>query len=327
VVLDGIPSDFPLDLDLVQRDLDKRKPGTSKLVSGRKEPDQLKVLSGLYEGRTTGAPLTFTFQNSDAQKDDYEKIRELFRPGHADFTYRQKYRNRDPYGGGRSSARETIGRVVAGSVASQYLAKWGIRVQGRVSRVGSVLEDQEKMMQEVLLAKQDGDSIGGQVEVQATGVPAGVGEPIYEKLDARLAYALMSINAVKAVEIGDGVEVVAKRGSRNNDQMGSEGFKTNHCGGILGGISTGEPIIARITLKPTPSIFKTQETLSTSGEEAEIQLRGRHDPCVAYRAVVVAEAMMAQVLLDMILMSRALQGNQQKFFLESEEEASQRESI
>jgi len=305
VTIDGIPADFPLDLDWLNKDLQRRKPGTSKLVSSRKEEDSFTILSGFFEGRTTGAPLSFSFLNQDVRKKDYEKNLSVIRPGHADYTYGIKYQNYDPYGGGRSSARETIGRVVAGSIAAQFLKEWGIVVQGELTRVGSVSEDTEGMRQEALKAKQDGDSVGGQVVVRASGVPAGIGEPVYEKLDARLAYALMSINAVKAVEIGDGVDVAGKRGSENNDQMNADGFLSNHCGGILGGISTGEEIFVRISLKPTPSIFCEQNTINSRGEATKLKLRGRHDPCVAFRAVVVAEAMVSQVLLDMILMAMA----------------------
>ena len=304
VTIDGVPPDFNLDLEHLKRNLTRRKPGTSKLLSGRKEQDLFTILSGYHAERTTGAPLTFSFKNEDCRKVDYEKFAGVFRPGHADFTYWAKYKNYDPFGGGRYSARETIGRVVAGSIAAQFLERWSISVQGTVSRVGDKT-DLAEMEQEALKAKQNGDSIGGQVEIIARGVPAGIGEPVYEKLDARLAYALMSINAVKAVEIGDGVSIVEKRGSEANDAMSSEGFKSNHCGGILGGISTGDEIIIRVSLKPTPSIFHEQNTVNYLGEEVFLNLRGRHDPCVAFRAAVVAEAMVCLVLFDLILMAIA----------------------
>lgn len=304
VTIDGVPPNFVLDLEHLRENLGRRKPGTSNLVSGRKEKDLFMILSGYHEGRTTGAPLTFSFDNEDCRKGDYEKFAGIFRPGHADFTYWAKYGNYDPSGGGRYSARETIGRVVAGSIAAQFLKRWGITVHGAVSRVGEKVEPIQ-MEQEALKAKQDGDSIGGQVEIVARGVPPGIGEPIYEKLDARLAYALMSINAVKGVEIGDGVSVVGKRGSEANDEMDAGGFKTNHCGGILGGISTGAEIFARVSLKPTPSIFRDQNTVNYEGQEVTLKLRGRHDPCVAFRAAVVAEAMVCQVLFDLILLAIA----------------------
>ncbi|MCJ8345302.1 chorismate synthase [bacterium] len=303
VILDGVPSNFPLDLQKIQDDLDRRKPGQNKLMSQRKEEDTFELVSGFFEGKTTGTPLTFLVKNKDQRSRSYNNIIDLYRPGHADYTYHKKYENYNPYGGGRSSARETLCRVIAGAVAKQFLEKFSIQIEAHLCQVGEVKDDLEAMHNEILRVKKMGNSIGGKIKIVAKNVPVGVGEPIYEKLDARLAYALMSINAVKAVEIGDGVDVVDKLGSENNDIIKKDGkFLTNHAGGILGGISSGQEIVATMSIKPTPSIFINQETTNKENEELEFQLKGRHDPCVALRAPVIGEAMMAQVIFDLMLL-------------------------
>lgn len=306
VVIDGVPSNFPLNLDFIQAELDRRRPGSSQFTTPRKESDQFELLSGFFEGRTTGAPLSFMIANHNTRSKDYDELRKLYRPGHADFTYHKKYVNYDPYGGGRSSARETAGRVIAGAIAKQFLERKGVNIQARLIQVGSVQGDMDDLQNEILRVKQDGDSIGGVVEVRAKGVPVGWGEPTYDKLDARLAYAMMGLHAVKAVEIGDGVEVVARQGSQNNDEIGPQGFLTNSSGGVLGGISTGQELVARVHIKPTASIFKSQQTIDRDGNSQILELRGRHDPCVALRAVVILESIMAHVLFDLSLLAGAL---------------------
>lgn len=303
VILDGVPSNFPLDLKQIQKDLDRRKPGQNKLMSQRKEDDEFELVSGFFEGKTTGTPLTFLVKNKDQKSRSYTDIVNLYRPGHADFTYHKKYKNYNPYGGGRSSARETLARVIAGAVAKQYLDQFGIKIEARLTQVGEVIASEELMNQEILRVKKLKNSIGGKIQVVAKNVPIGVGEPIYEKLDARLAYGLMSINAVKAVEIGDGVQVVTKLGSQNNDILRKDNlFESNHAGGILGGISTGQDVIASVSIKPTPSIFISQQTVNKKNEEVEFDLKGRHDPCVALRAPVIVESMVAQVIFDLMLL-------------------------
>ena len=306
VVIDGVPPNFKLDLEFIQSELDRRRPGSSKLTTARKEKDKFELLSGFFEGRTTGAPLSFIIKNENKRGKDYEVLRSLYRPGHADYTYHKKYKNYDPYGGGRSSARETAGRVIAGAIAKQYLALNGISVVANLKQVGKVQGEFEVLQAEILKVKQQGNSIGGVIEVIANGVPAGWGEPTYEKLDARLAYALMGLHAVKAVEIGDGVDVVGRSGLENNDEISPEGFKSNSSGGVLGGISTGQPIVARVHIKPTASVFHPQNTIDREGNPQVLDLRGRHDPCVALRAVVIVEAIVATVLFDLCLLANAL---------------------
>ena len=238
VVIDGVPPNFKLDLEFIQSELERRRPGSSKLTTARKEKDKFELLSGFFEGRTTGAPLSFIIRNENKRGKDYEILTNLYRPGHADYTYHKKYKNYDPYGGGRSSARETAGRVIAGAIAKQYLAVSGTSVEANLIQVGETRGELNVLQAEILKVKQKGNSIGGVIEVVANGVPVGWGEPTYEKLDARLAYALMGLNAVKAVEIGDGINVVGRFGSENNDELTPEGFKSNSSGGVLGGIST-----------------------------------------------------------------------------------------
>ncbi len=306
VVIDGVPSNFPLDLKFIQDELDRRRPGSTKFTTSRKESDKFELLSGIYEGRTTGAPLSFLVTNNNKRGKDYEILKNVYRPGHADYTYHKKYTNYDPYGGGRSSARETIGRVIAGAIAKQFLSHRGVSVEAKLKQVGQVKGDLDILQAEILRVKQQGDSIGGIIEVTADGVPVGWGEPTAEKLDARLAYALMGLHAVKAVEIGDGVSVVGRRGSENNDELTPQGFKANSSGGVLGGISTGQQIIARVHVKPTASIFKPQNTIDRKGHPKVLDLKGRHDPCVALRAVVIVEAIVAIVLFDLSLLATAL---------------------
>ncbi len=300
VVIDGCPSGMELDEQDIQPFLDRRRPGTSPLTSPRQEQDKVEILSGIFEGKTTGAPIALLVRNHDQQSKDYEEFREKFRPGHADFTYREKYGIRDHRGGGRSSGRETIGRVAAGAVAVKYLSAHGITVTGKILAVHGKTDPGE-IQQEILSAKDAGDSVGGIVEITARGCPPGLGDPVFGKLDALIAGAMMGIGAVKGVEIGDGFAAAGRFGSENNDSMTKDGFASNHAGGILGGISSGQDIIVRIAVKPTPSIEKTQQTRDIHGNAVGISIRGRHDPCIVPRIVPVAEAMLALVLADCML--------------------------
>jgi chorismate synthase len=299
-VIDGCPSGIVLSEADIQPLLDRRKPGTSPLTSPRKEGDRVEILSGVFEGKTTGTPIAMIVRNEDKQSKDYESLREVFRPGHADFTFQEKYGIRDHRGGGRSSGRETIGRVAAGALALKYLAGKGITITGKIVSVHGKT-DPKTIEQEILTAKEAGDSVGGVVEVMAKGCPAGLGDPVFGKLDAGIAAALMGIGAVKGVEIGDGFAVAGTYGSENNDAMTKAGFASNHAGGILGGISSGQDIVVRIAVKPTPSIAKQQQTRDIHGNVVEISVGGRHDPCIVPRIVPVAEAMFALVLMDALL--------------------------
>ncbi|MDD1699222.1 MAG: chorismate synthase [Methanoregula sp.] len=300
VVIDGCPPGLELDEQDIQPFLDRRRPGTSPLTSPRQEQDRVEILSGIFEGRTTGAPVALLVRNQDQLPKDYEELREKFRPGHADFTYLEKYGVRDHRGGGRSSGRETIGRVAAGAVAVKYLSAYGISVTGKILAVHGKT-DTDQIQREILLAKGADDSVGGIVEITARGCPAGLGDPVFGKMDALIAGAMMGIGAVKGVEIGDGFAVAGMFGSDNNDQMTKDGFVSNHAGGILGGISSGQDIIVRIAVKPTPSIAKAQQTRDIYGNIVEISVKGRHDPCIVPRIVPVAEAMLALVLVDCML--------------------------
>ncbi len=321
-VVDGVPAGLVIDEDFIQSELDRRRPGKSKFATQRKESDKVEILSGVFEGKSTGTPIAMVIFNKDQKSKDYSNIKDIFRPGHADFTYYYKYGIRDYRGGGRSSARETAARVAAGAVAKLLLREFGIEVEAGVCEVAGIEAkkydfvyaknseifaldpDMEEQQKEVILkAKERHDSVGGAVLVRARGVPVGLGEPIYYKLDAVLASALMSINAAKAVEIGRGIEASRLYGSQNNDQIGSEGFMSNNAGGILGGISNGEEVVAKVYFKPTPSIFQKQRSVDIHGNEVEVELKGRHDPFVAARGSVVAEAMMALVLADMLLLN------------------------
>lgn len=324
-IIDGCPPGLAIDEADMQHDLDRRRPGTSRYTTARREPDQVKILSGVFEGQTTGTSIVLVIENTDQRSQDYSNIKDQFRPGHADYTYQQKYGLRDYRGGGRSSARETAMRVAAGAVAKKYLKQvHGIEIKGYLSQLGPIcaeildfdqvehnafffpdaakLEQLDEYMREL---KKSGDSIGAKVSVVATNVPVGLGEPVFDRLDADIAHALMGINAVKGVEIGDGFAVVNQKGSEHRDLMSPEGFASNHAGGILGGISSGQPIVAHIAMKPTSSISVPGESMTVQGERAEVVTKGRHDPCVGIRAVPIAEAMLAIVLMDHLLRHRA----------------------
>ena len=321
-VVDGVPAGLEIDEAYIQSELDRRKPGQSDLTTARKESDRVEILSGVFEGKSTGTPIAMVIFNQDQKSRDYSNIKDLFRPGHADFSYWHKYGIRDYRGGGRSSARETAARVAAGAIAKLLLKELGVVIEAGVVEVAGIesknydfdfaLKSKLKALdpavepaqiEAVSHAKKSHDSVGGAVLVRARGVPVGLGEPLYHKLDSQLAAAFMGINAAKAVEIGDGIEACRLKGSQNNDAITKEGFASNHSGGILGGISNGDTIVAKVWFKPTPSIFKEQTTLNTAGEEIEYKLQGRHDPCVAIRGVVVCEAMMALTLADMALLN------------------------
>jgi len=328
-IVDGVPPGIPLTEADIQHDLDRRRPGTSRYTTQRREPDQVKILSGVFEGVTTGTSIGLLIENTDQRSQDYGAIKDLFRPGHADYTYEQKYGLRDYRGGGRSSARETAMRVAAGAIAKKYLQmKHGIVVRGYLAQIGDVacelkdwsiveenpffcpdaskLEALDELMRGL---KKEGDSIGAKVTVLAENVPPGLGEPVFDRLDADLAHALMSINAVKGVEIGDGFAVVSQRGSQHRDEIRANGFQSNHAGGILGGISSGQTISANLAMKPTSSITVPGNTITRDGAEVEMITKGRHDPCVGIRAVPIAEAMMAIVLMDHLLRQRAQNGD------------------
>ncbi|WP_210480293.1 chorismate synthase [Pantoea ananatis] len=328
-IVDGVPPGIPLTEADIQHDLDRRRPGTSRYTTQRREPDQVKILSGVCEGVTTGTSIGLLIENTDQRSQDYGAIKDLFRPGHADYTYEQKYGTRDYRGGGRSSARETAMRVAAGAIAKKYLQmKHDIVVRGYLAQIGdvacelkdwSIVEDNpffcpdaDKLdaLDELMRGlKKEGDSIGAKVTVMAENVPPGLGEPVFDRLDADLAHALMSINAVKGVEIGDGFAVVNQRGSQHRDEIRASGFQSNHAGGILGGISSGQTISANLAMKPTSSITVPGKTITRDGEEVEMITKGRHDPCVGIRAVPIAEAMMAIVLMDHLLRQRAQCGD------------------
>ena len=323
-IIDGCPPGLSLTEADMQHDLDRRRPGTSKYTTQRREADEVKILSGVFEGVTTGTSIGLLIENTDQRSKDYGNIKDLFRPGHADYTYHQKYGVRDYRGGGRSSARETAMRVAAGAVAKKYLkTQFGLEIAGFLSQMGDVkvetidyafiednaffcpdpnkIDELDALIREL---KKSGDSIGAKISVVARGVPVGLGEPVFDRLDADLAHALMSINAVKGVEIGDGFDVVTQRGSQHRDELTQDGFKTNHAGGVLGGISSGQDIVAHIALKPTSSITIPGETITTTGESAEVITKGRHDPCVGIRGVPIAEAMVAITLMDHLLRHR-----------------------
>ena len=324
-VVDGCPPGLALDEADLQEDLDRRAPGRSKYTTQRKEPDQVRILSGVFEGRTTGTPIGLVIENVDQKSKDYSAIKEVYRPAHADFTYEQKYGVRDYRGGGRASARETAMRVAAAGIAKKYLAELcGLTVRGYVSQVGDIRPDfgswdavadseffspdpnvDARIAELIDQLRRDGDSIGAEVTVVASGVPVGLGEPVFAKLDADLAAGLMSINAVRGVALGDGFDVVTQRGTEHRDEMSGSGFLSNHAGGTLGGISSGQDIVARIALKPTSSLTTPGQSVNRSGDEVEVVTKGRHDPCVGIRAVPIAEAMVALVLMDHVLRQRA----------------------
>jgi chorismate synthase len=324
-VVDGCPPGLALCEADIQHDLDRRKPGTSRHVTQRRESDTVEILSGVFEGKTTGTPIALLIRNEDQRSKDYGNIHETFRPGHADYTYTQKYGFRDHRGGGRSSARETAVRVAAGAVAKKWLAeRYGVVIRGYLSQLGdiqmpfvswdgvndnpffsadpSVVPALEDYMDAL---RKSGDSIGAKLTVVAENVPVGWGEPVYDRLDAEIAYALMGINAAKGVEIGDGFACVTQKGSEHGDEMTPQGFLSNHAGGILGGISTGQQIVAHLAIKPTSSIRIPRHSINRQGEPVMVETHGRHDPCVGIRATPIAEAMLALVLIDHALRHRA----------------------
>ncbi|MEN3756615.1 chorismate synthase [Aeromonas veronii] len=324
-VVDGCPPGLEISEADLQGDLDRRKPGTSRYTTPRREPDEVKILSGVFEGKTTGTSIGLLIENTDQRSKDYSDIKDLFRPGHADYTYHQKYGQRDYRGGGRSSARETAMRVAAGAIAKKYLKQvHGIEITGFLSQLGPIkaeafdapqieqnpfffpdagkLEELDQYMRDL---KKEGNSIGAKVQVIARNVPVGLGEPVFDRLDADIAHAMMGINAVKGVEIGDGFAVVEQKGSEHRDEMTPAGFASNHAGGILGGISSGQDIVVSMALKPTSSITVPGKTINAEGEAIEMITKGRHDPCVGIRAVPIAEAMLALVLMDHLLRHRA----------------------
>lgn len=324
-IIDSCPPGLPLTAADIQADLDRRKPGTSRHVTQRREADEVEILSGVFEGKTTGTPIALLIRNTDQRSKDYGDIARQFRPGHADYTYWHKFGTRDYRGGGRSSARETAARVAAGAVAKKWLhAYFGTEIVCWVTQVGeheiafegeefigqnpffaanqSQIADLERYMDSV---RKSLDSVGAKLRIEARNVPVGLGEPVFDRLDAEIAYALMSINAVKGVEIGDGFDVVAQRGSLHGDELTPQGFKSNHSGGILGGISTGQTITANFAIKPTSSIATPRQSIDIDGNAVEIATHGRHDPCVGLRAAPIAEAMLALVLMDHALRHRA----------------------
>nr|VFJ93905.1 MAG: chorismate synthase [Candidatus Kentron sp. H]VFJ94683.1 MAG: chorismate synthase [Candidatus Kentron sp. H]VFK01210.1 MAG: chorismate synthase [Candidatus Kentron sp. H] len=323
-VVDGCPPNLALCEADIQPDLDRRRPGKTRHTTQRREADRISILSGVFEGRTTGAPIGLLIENTDARSRDYDTIKDIFRPGHADYTYHRKYGHRDYRGGGRSSARETAMRVAAGAIAKKYLGEhYGVRVRGYLARLGplrpsgfdwaavernpffcpdaELVPELEAYMDAL---RKEGNSIGARVTVTATGVPPGWGEPIFDRLDADIAHALMSINAVKGVEIGAGFAAIEQKGTEHRDEMTPEGFLSNHAGGILGGISSGQAIIASIALKPTSSLRLPGRGINRRGEAVEVITEGRHDPCVGIRATPIAEAMLAIVLMDHALRHR-----------------------
>ena len=327
-IVDGCPPGLELAEEDIQPDLDRRKPGQSKYTTQRKEGDRVRILSGVFEGRTTGTPIGVRVENEDQKSKDYGAIKDIFRPAHADYTYQNKYGIRDYRGGGRSSARETTMRVAAGAIAKKYLKEQnGISIQGYLSAIGHIrpeasdlnivnenaffcpdyskLDEIAKLIDDM---RRQGDSIGAEVSVLAKGVPIGLGEPVFSRLDADLASALMGINAVKGVEVGDGMAVSAQRGTEHRDEMTPNGFTSNHAGGILGGISSGQDILLKMALKPTSSLTTPGQSIDIYGNPVEVITKGRHDPCVGIRATPIGEAMVALVLMDHLLRHRGQMG-------------------
>ncbi|WAK00319.1 chorismate synthase [Methylobacter sp. YRD-M1] len=324
-IVDGCPPGLSLTEADLQQDLDRRKPGTSRHTTQRREADEVRILSGVFEGKTTGTPIGLLIENTDQRSKDYSKIADSFRPGHADYTYQHKYGIRDYRGGGRSSARETAMRVAAGGIAKKYLKEQaGIEIRGYLSQLGPIEIEKidwniidsnpffcpdadkiEEMAAYMDALRKEGESIGARVNVVATNVPPGLGEPVFDRLDADLAHALMSINAVKGVEIGDGFACIDSKGTQFRDEITPDGFLSNHAGGILGGISSGQAIVASMALKPTSSLRLPGKSINRQGEAVEVITEGRHDPCVGIRATPIAEAMMAIVLMDHFLRHRA----------------------
>lgn len=323
-IIDGCPPGVELNEAVIQTYLDRRKPGNNRYTTQRREADAVKILSGVFAGKTTGTPIGLLIENTDQRSHDYSDIQNLFRPGHADYTYEHKYGHRDYRGGGRSSARETAMRVAAGAIAQTWLQQHGIEIRAAMTQMGAVraeayhwdavrendffFPDPSKIsaLDGVIRdLKKAGDSVGARIRVEALGLPPGLGEPVFDRLDADIAKALMSINAVKGVEIGAGFDVIEQRGSEHRDEMTPTGFLSNHSGGVLGGISTGQPLVAEIALKPTSSIRIPGQTIDRFGAAQEVVTKGRHDPCVGIRAVPIAEAMVALVVIDHMLRHRA----------------------
>lgn len=328
-VVDGCPPGLTLAVEDIQRELDRRRPGTSRHVTQRQEADQVEILSGIFEGKTTGTPIALLIRNVDARSKDYSAIADTFRPGHADFAYFKKYGVRDPRGGGRSSARLTAPTVAAGAIAKKWLAEqYGVTVRGYMSQLGpismpfkswehvphnpfysadpDIVAELESYMDRL---RKDGDSAGARIEVIAEGLPAGWGEPIYDRLDADIAHAMMGLNAVKGVEIGAGFHSIVQRGSEHGDEITPEGFLTNNAGGVLGGISTGQPITVSLAIKPTSSIRVERRSIDRAGNPVSVQTLGRHDPCVGIRATPIAESLLAIILADHALRHRAQCGD------------------
>jgi len=321
-IVDGVPAGINIDEEFIQSEMDRRKPGKTKFETQRKESDRIEILSGVFEGKTTGTPISMVLYNENQKSRDYSNVKDLFRPGHADFTYFHKYGIRDYRGGGRSSARETSARVAAGAIAKLMIEQLGIKVTSGICEVAGIksemydfdhakkseifaLDKEVELKQKKAIedALKEHDSVGGVALVKASGVPIGLGEPMYHKLDGQIANAMMGLNAVKGVEIGDGCESSRLKGSVNNDQISSKGFLSNHSGGILGGISNGDDILVKVYFKPTPSIFHEQQTVNTNKEDTKYHLKGRHDPCVALRGSVVCESMLSLILADMVLLN------------------------
>jgi chorismate synthase len=321
-IVDGVPAGIKIDEEFIQSEMDRRKPGQNKFATARKEGDVVEILSGVFEGITTGTPISMVIFNENQKSSDYSNVKDLFRPGHADFTYFNKYGTRDYRGGGRSSARETAARVAAGAIAKLLLKELNIDIKSGICEIDGIQAStfdfenvsnseifaldknvEEAQKNAILEAKNSHNSVGGVALINVTNAPIGLGEPLYFKLDSQIANAMMGINAVKAVEIGDGALSSRVKGYDNNDQIRKSGFKTNHSGGILGGISNGDDINVKVYFKATPSIFIEQETIDIYNNEVECKLKGRHDPCVAVRGSVVAESMMALVLADMVLLN------------------------
>jgi chorismate synthase len=321
-VIDGVPAGIKIDKEFIQSEMDRRKPGKNQFETQRSEADKIDILSGVFEGYSTGTSLAMVLYNQNQKSKDYSNIKDIFRPGHADFTYFNKYGIRDYRGGGRSSARETSTRVAAGAVAKLLLKEVGIKIQSGIYSINGIdaqnidfeyakqndifaldKDIQKQQKEAILKAKNTHNSVGGVALIKATNMPIGLGEPIYYKLDSIIADAMMSINAVKAVEIGDGIKSSFSTGLENNDTISKDGFNSNHSGGILGGISNGEDLIVKVHFKPTPSIFLSQDTIDVNNNEIKCNLQGRHDPCVAPRGSIVAESMMALVVADMLLLN------------------------
>lgn len=329
-VVDGCPPGLPLAEADIQLELDRRRPGTSRHVTQRSEADRVEILSGVHEGLTTGTPIGLLIRNTDARSKDYSNIADTFRPGHADYTYWRKYGQRDPRGGGRSSARLTAPTVAAGAIAKKWLAQaYGIAIRGYMSQLGpikipfeswddvannpfyapsaQIVPELEQYMDQL---RRDGDSIGARIEVVAENPPAGWGEPLYDRLDADIAHAMMGLNAVKGVSIGAGFDCVSQRGSEHGDEITANGFLSNHAGGVLGGISSGQPITVSLAIKPTSSIRIERQSINRAGEPVQVQTLGRHDPCVGIRATPIVEALLAIVLMDHALRQRGQCGNE-----------------